>query len=76
MIILVALLSGILAGITTRMRYLRHGLADDIRPHLKRIEDQLKRIETELELAHTTHLVEMTQLYRTQPPPPARSDDA
>jgi len=83
MIILVAILFGILAGVLTRMRYLQGGLADTVRPQLRNImeqlqhiEDGLKRIETELALAHTTYLAEMAQLYRTRLETPGKSEDA
>lgn len=70
MIFLVGALSGTLAGGAICVRYLRREIAADVGPKLKRIQLQLDSIDTEINLALTTRLADLSSRSVARPPLP------
>lgn len=68
MILLVAALTGILAGGAVCVRYLRQEIAGDIGPRLRRMQMQLDNLEAEVNLAITTRLAELSRRCDCYPP--------
>lgn len=60
LIFLVGALLGVLTGGFFCVRYLRHEIAADIGPRLRRIEQQLANLETAVNLALVTHYAELS----------------
>jgi hypothetical protein len=59
MIFLVGGLLGVLVGGTFCVRYLRHEIAADIGPRMRRMQAQLDNLETAINLALVTRYAEM-----------------
>ena len=70
MIVLVAVLTGILAGGAVCVRYLRREIAGDIGPRLRRMQLQLDNLEAEIQLAITTQLAQLSRHLGKDSPPP------
>jgi hypothetical protein len=70
MIVLVAVLLGMLAGGAVCVRYLRHEIAADIGPRLRRMQLQLENLEAEINLAMATRLTELSRRCGQDPTPP------
>jgi hypothetical protein len=67
LIFLVGALIGLLAGVATCVRYLRHEIAADVGPRLKGIQIQLDRLDAEVNLALATRLAEIAERYGHEP---------
>ena len=70
LIFLVGALMGVLVGGMFCVRYLRHEVAADIGPRLKRIQLQLDNLETGVNLAMTTRYAELAHRLHSDPLPP------
>jgi len=75
MVFLIGLLSGVLGGGALCVRYLRHEIAADIGPALRRVQTQLDNLDTEINLALATRLADLSRLVPPIPPPPAGNHD-
>ena len=69
MIFLIGLLLGLLAGGAVCVRYLRHEIAADLGPGLKRVQMQLDNLDTEINLALATRLADLSRVQPYIPPP-------
>lgn len=69
-VFIVGTLLGILGGGAVCVRYLRHEIAADIGPQLRRMEGNLDNLEAALNLALMTRYAEIStaQLPRVHPP--------
>jgi len=67
LIFLVGVLIGVLGGAMLCVRYLRHEVAANIGPRLRRVQAQLDNLETAVNLALVTRYAELSK-----PPPHAR----
>jgi len=71
LIFLVGALLGVLVGGMFCVRYLRHEVAANIGPRMRRIQAQLDNLETAVNLALVTRYAELgNQLPRNHPPNP------
>jgi hypothetical protein len=73
LIFAVGTLVGVLAGGALCVRYLRHEVAADIGPRLRRLQLQLDNLETAINLALVTRYAELSgrpAREATLPPPP------
>jgi len=61
LIFLVGVLLGVLVGGLACVRYLRHEVAADIGPSMRRIRSQLDNLETAVNLALVTRYAELSQ---------------
>jgi hypothetical protein len=73
MIFFVDMFLGALAGAMLCVRYLRQEIAADISPRLRRIQLQLESLETEVYLARTSQLTELTRHAVLHPTLPGQS---
>ena len=69
MLFLVGGLLGLLGGGAVVVRYLRHEVAADIGPRLRRLQLQLDNLETAVNLALMTRYAELS---KTPPAPPSQ----
>lgn len=69
MIFFVGALLGILAGGAVCVRYLRHEIAADIGPRLRRMQLQLDNLETALNLVLVTRYTELSERPPRRPKP-------
>lgn len=60
LVFLVGALAGLLAGGAVCVRYLRHEIAADVGPQLRRIQLQLDNLEAAVNLALVTRYAEMS----------------
>lgn len=60
LIFIVGTLAGVLAGGALCVRYLRHEVAADIGPRLRRLQLQLDNLETAINLALVTRYAELS----------------
>ena len=70
LIFVVGALLGVLAGGGLCVRYLRHEVAADIGPRLRRLQLQLDNLETAVNLALVTRYAELSAHPRREPPLP------
>ena len=79
-IFILGTLLGILGGGTVCVRYLRHEIAADIGPQLRRMQGKLDNLEAALNLALMTRYADLSaaQIHLLHPPtlgPTPRTDD-
>ena len=69
LIFFIGALLGVLAGGALCVRYLRHEVAADIAPRLRRVQLQLDNLETAINLALVTRYAEISGQFPASPPP-------
>lgn len=69
---IVGTLLGTLIGGAICVRYLRHEIAADVGPCLRRMQAQLDILETTLNLALTSRYAELSERVLASQPPPTR----
>jgi len=75
LIFFIGALLGVLVGGALCVRYLRHEVAADIAPRLRRVQLQLDNLETAINLALVTRYAEISgQLPASSPPRRSRAD--
>jgi len=67
LIFLVGALLGVLAGGMACVRYLRHEVADNIGPSIRRMRAQLDNLETAVNLALVTQYAELSRRFPQDP---------
>jgi len=75
MLFLVGGLLGLLGGGAVVVRYLRHEVAADIGPRLRRLQLQLDNLETAVNLALMTRYAELSRTPPATPPQAGNSRD-
>lgn len=70
MIFLIGLLLGVLGGGALCVRYLRQEIAADIGPRIRRVQMQLDNLDTEINLALATRLLDLSRGNPQVPLPP------
>jgi hypothetical protein len=70
MIFLLGFLLGILGGGVLCVRYLRHEIAADIGPRLRRVQMQLDNLDTEVNLALATRFANLAKSLPQDPKVP------
>jgi len=69
MVFLIGLLIGVLGGGALCVRYLRQEIAADFGPTLRRMQVQLQNVDTEINLALTTRLADLSRAQQRTTPP-------